>query len=88
MTRGNCKATITSNYRTTRLTPPNPTTTSNAYVGEIDGMSIAKDGRVFYAGRAVCSQGQAQITNWATPNVAPRLRHAARVGSEHDRRGH
>ncbi|MDA0161185.1 ThuA domain-containing protein [Solirubrobacter ginsenosidimutans] len=70
MTRGNCKATITSNYRTTRLTPPNPTTTSNAYVGEIDGMSIAKDGRVFYAGRAVCSQGQSQINNWATTNVA------------------
>ncbi|HEY6889389.1 MAG TPA: ThuA domain-containing protein, partial [Solirubrobacter sp.] len=69
MTRGNCKATITSNYRATRLTPPNPSTTSNAYVGEIDGMSIAKDGRVFYAGRAVCAQGQSQITNWATANV-------------------
>ena len=26
MVRGNCKATISSNYRTTRLTPPNPTT--------------------------------------------------------------
>ncbi len=30
---------------------------------------MAKDGRVFYAGRAVCSQGQTQITNWATANV-------------------
>ena len=69
MTRGNCKATISSNYVTTRLTPPNPSTTSNAYVGEIDGISIAKDGRVFYAGRAVCAQGQTQITNWATANV-------------------
>ena len=69
MTRGNCKATITSNYLTTRLTPPNPSTTSNAYVGEIDGISMAKDGRVFYAGRAVCAPGQAQITSWALPNV-------------------
>jgi glucose/arabinose dehydrogenase len=69
MTRGNCKATITSNYVNTRLTPPNPSTTSNAYVGEIDGISLAKDGRVFYAGRAVCFQGHAQINNWATANV-------------------
>src|SRR3954454_18783284 len=67
--RANCKATITSNYVTTRLTPPNPSTTSTAYVGEIDGLAMAKDGRVFYAGRAVCSQGQSQITNWATANV-------------------
>ena len=70
MTRGNCKATITSNYQTTRITPPNPSTTSNAYIGEIDGMAMAEDGRVFYAGRAVCFQGHSQITNWASANVA------------------
>ncbi len=69
LARGNCKATIDSNYVATRLTPPNPTTTSNAYIGEIDGESIAKDGRVFYVGRAVCSQGMTQTTNWAAPNV-------------------
>src|SRR4051794_5506458 len=69
LVRANCKATITSNYVRTRLTPPNPTTASNAYVGEIDGLAMAKDGRVFYAGRAVCTQGMTQITNWATANV-------------------
>src|SRR4051812_38349860 len=69
LVRANCKATITSNYVPTRLTPPNPTTTSSAYVGEIDGLAMAKNGLVFYAGRAVCSQGMSQITNWATPNV-------------------
>ena len=30
---------------------------------------MAKDGRVFYAGRAVCFAGMTQITNWASPNV-------------------
>jgi glucose/arabinose dehydrogenase len=81
MTRGNCKATITTSYQATRLTPPNPTLTSNPYVGEIDGMSIAKDGRVFYAGRAVCFQGHGtsstvsannpvpQFSNWTHPQV-------------------
>ncbi|HWK25609.1 MAG TPA: ThuA domain-containing protein [Solirubrobacter sp.] len=69
MTRGNCKATITSNFQATRITPPNPSTTSNAYIGEVDGVSMAKDGRVFYAGRAVCTQGQSQVTNWASANV-------------------
>ena len=30
---------------------------------------MADDGRVFYAGRAVCTQGQAQITQWTAANV-------------------
>jgi type 1 glutamine amidotransferase len=68
MTRGNCKATITSNYRTVRLTPPNPAQTNN-YVGEIDALAMADDGRVFYAGRAVCFQGQTQMTNWTQANT-------------------
>jgi hypothetical protein len=80
MVRGNCKATISSNYVATRLTPPNPTlpnntpaspatANANPNVGEIDAVAMADDGRVFYAGRAVCFQGQQQITNWAAPNT-------------------
>ena len=55
----------------TRLSPPNPTTpTSNPYVGEIDGIAIATDGRVFYTGRAVCSAGMTRSSsNWTLPNV-------------------
>jgi type 1 glutamine amidotransferase len=73
MVRGNCKATINSNYTSTRLTPPNTnasaTSSGHQYIGEVDGVSIAKDGRVFYAGRAVCAANQTQVTNWTQPNV-------------------
>jgi hypothetical protein len=77
MVRGNCKATINSNYSYTRLTPANPSTPSaplndenrdiNRYIGEVDALAMADDGRVFYAGRAVCFQGQQQYTNWTHP---------------------
>ncbi len=63
LVRGNCKATITSSYAPVRVTPQNPAGTIN-YVGEIDALAMADDGRVFYAGRAVCFQGQTQNTNW------------------------
>jgi len=68
MVRGNCKATINSNYVATQVTPRNPTGT-DSYIGEIDGVAIADDGRVFYAGRAVCAENQVQITGWSQPNV-------------------
>ena len=38
-------------------------------MGEIDALSMAADGRVFYAGRAVCFQGQQQFTNWTHPTT-------------------
>jgi glucose/arabinose dehydrogenase/type 1 glutamine amidotransferase len=79
MVRGNCKATINTNYTATRLTPQNPAVPNpappgdtpglNPFTGEIDGLAMAKDGRVFYAGRAVCFQNMPQITNWDLPNV-------------------
>ena len=79
MVRGGCKATINSNYTQTRLTPSNPTipaqpvseTTVNAnpYMGEIDALAMAADGRIFYAGRAVCFQGQQQFTHWTHPTT-------------------
>ncbi len=79
MVRGGCKATINSNYTQTRLTPSNPTVTAqpksettvnyNPFMGEIDALAIANDGRVFYAGRAVCFQGQQQFTSWNHPQT-------------------
>jgi glucose/arabinose dehydrogenase len=79
MVRGGCKATINSNYTTTRLTPPNPTVTAqplsdatanfNPYMSEIDALAMAQDGRVFYAGRAVCFAGQQQFTQWTHPTT-------------------
>ena len=91
MVRGGCKATITSNYTQTRLTPSNPTMPAqpmsdatanfNPYMGEIDALAMAQDGRVFYAGRAVCFQGQQQFTQWTHPHDRPRLRPDPRVRS-------
>ncbi len=69
MVRGNCKATINSNYVSQRITPQNPDANSNIYGGELTNMAIADDGRIFYTGRSICSQGYAQITNWDTANV-------------------
>ena len=79
MVRGGCKATISSNYTMTRLTPSNPTVTAqprsettanyNPFMGEIDALAMANDGRVFYAGRAVCFQGQQQFTQWTHPQT-------------------
>jgi glucose/arabinose dehydrogenase len=79
MVRGGCKATITSNYTQTRLTPSNPsvpaqplsdsTANFNPYMGEIDALAMAPDGRVFYAGRAVCFAGQQQFNLWTHPQT-------------------
>jgi glucose/arabinose dehydrogenase len=79
MVRGGCKATITSNYTHTRLTPSNPavpgqplsdaTANFNPFMSEIDAVAMAQDGRVFYAGRAVCFQGQQQFTQWTHPTT-------------------
>ena len=79
MVRGNCKATINSNYTHTRLTPANPTYPNqpmdsstanfNPFMGEIDALAMAEDGRIFYAGRAVCFAGQQQFTQWTHPTT-------------------
>ena len=41
----------------------------NPYMGEIDALAMAQDGRVFYAGRAVCFAGQQQFTQWTHPTT-------------------
>ncbi|MDA0136548.1 ThuA domain-containing protein [Solirubrobacter deserti] len=68
MSRGNCKATIDANYTATRVTPPNPAGLTS-YTGEIDALAMAKDGRVFYAGRASCFAGMPQVVDWQAADV-------------------
>jgi PKD repeat protein/type 1 glutamine amidotransferase len=63
--RANCKATIASNYKGTKLTEPNdPGQLNNT--GEPHGLTIAPDGRIIYIGRAA---GRPIITDWNNPNV-------------------
>ena len=91
MVRGGCKATINSNYTQTRLTPSNPTQPAqpvsdstanfNPYMGEIDALAMAQDGRVFYAGRAVCFAGPAAVHAVDASHDRPRLRSDPRVRS-------
>ena len=69
LVRGNCKATINSNYTSTRITPINPNNNSNQYTSELTKSALADDGRLFYGGRAICFQAYQQITNWDSPNT-------------------
>src|SRR3954469_1752098 len=69
MVRGGCKAGINSNYSGTRITPQNPSTASNDYYGEMTKSALADDGRVFYGGRAICTQNMVQIGNWDAANT-------------------
>jgi glucose/arabinose dehydrogenase/type 1 glutamine amidotransferase/PKD repeat protein len=70
--RGNCKATIDASYTAERLTAPNAFQGSTPesqldQIGEPHGLSIAKDGRVFYIGRA--DKGTSAPTDsWTAPD--------------------
>jgi glucose/arabinose dehydrogenase len=71
MVRGNCKATINSNYQATRITPVQ-SGQSNELYGEMTKSALADDGRVFYGGRAICFSGQSgggNQANWNNPTV-------------------
>jgi type 1 glutamine amidotransferase len=68
MVRGNCKASINSNYSATRITPVQATG-SNQFYGEMTKSALSDDGRIFYGGRAICFQGYTQIGNWDSPNT-------------------
>jgi hypothetical protein len=61
MMRGNCKATINSNYEGTRLTPPNSPGELDM-IGEGTHMDIADNGLVFYIGRATSSRSPTGTT--------------------------
>ena len=66
MVRGDCQATIASNYKIERLTEPNKPGQLDQ-IGEPHGLTIAPDGKVFYIGKAACPSGP--IPNWNDPNV-------------------
>ncbi|MGI5229749.1 ThuA domain-containing protein [Actinoallomurus sp. CA-142502] len=66
MVRGDCKATIASNYTTERLTGKNKTGELDQ-IGEPHGLTVAPDGKVFYIGKAACPTGP--IVDWNDPKV-------------------
>jgi glucose/arabinose dehydrogenase/PKD repeat protein/type 1 glutamine amidotransferase len=69
LVRGDCQATITANYRATRLTQPNQTGQLDQ-IGEPHGLTITADGRVFYIGRGgPMTGGPTPITDWNDPNI-------------------
>ncbi|CAM3145686.1 ThuA domain-containing protein [Saccharomonospora xinjiangensis] len=66
LVRGDCKATIASNYKVERLTGENLPGRLDQ-IGEPHGLSIADDGTVFYIGKAACATGP--IPSWEDENV-------------------
>jgi PKD repeat protein len=66
MVRGDCQATIASNYKIERLTGTNQTGQLDQ-IGEPHGLTIAPDGTTFYVGKAACPTGP--IVDWNDPNV-------------------
>jgi glucose/arabinose dehydrogenase/type 1 glutamine amidotransferase len=66
MVRGDCQATIASNYTVERLTQQNKSGQLDQ-IGEPHGLTIAPDGKVFYIGKAACPTGP--IPDWNDPNV-------------------
>ena len=66
MVRGDCKATIASNYEVQRLTGENaPGELDQA--GEMHGLTMAPDGTAFYVGKAACPSGP--VVPWEDPDV-------------------
>ncbi|GAB3498936.1 ThuA domain-containing protein [Amycolatopsis cihanbeyliensis] len=66
MVRGDCQATIGSNYEIERLTAENKDGQLDQ-IGEPHGLTIAEDGTVFYIGKAACPSGP--IPSWDDQDV-------------------
>ncbi|WP_442818637.1 ThuA domain-containing protein [Streptomyces sp. NBC_01320] len=66
MVRGDCQATIASNYKTERLTAQNQAGQLDQ-IGEPHGLTMAPDGKAFYIGKAACPSGP--ISSWNDPKV-------------------
>ncbi|MGW6504099.1 ThuA domain-containing protein [Nonomuraea angiospora] len=66
LVRGDCQATIASNYTVERLTAQNKQGQLDQ-IGEPHGLTIAPDGKVFYIGKAACTTGP--IADWNDPKV-------------------
>jgi glucose/arabinose dehydrogenase/PKD repeat protein/type 1 glutamine amidotransferase len=69
MVRGDCKATIASNYKVERLTARNATGQLDQ-IGEPHGLTIAPNGNIFYIGKAACAGNAVpQPNDWTNPNI-------------------
>jgi glucose/arabinose dehydrogenase len=66
LVRGDCQATVASNYRIERLTATNQPGQLDQ-IGEPHGLTIAPDGKVFYIGKAACPSGP--VVSWDDPKV-------------------
>ncbi|MBK1782704.1 ThuA domain-containing protein [Prauserella cavernicola] len=66
LVRGDCQATIASNYKMERLTAENQPGQLDQN-GEMHGLTTAPDGTVFYVGKAACPSGP--VPNWDDENV-------------------
>ncbi|MEO6087908.1 MAG: ThuA domain-containing protein, partial [Umezawaea sp.] len=66
MVRGDCQATIASNYKVERLTAANQTGQLDQ-IGEPHGLTVAPDGTVFYVGKGACPSGP--VVDWTDPKV-------------------
>ncbi|WP_323184011.1 MULTISPECIES: ThuA domain-containing protein [unclassified Streptomyces] len=66
MVRGDCQATIASNYKTERLTDQNQAGKLDQ-IGEPHGLTMGPDGKAFYIGKAACPSGP--IADWNNPKV-------------------
>lgn len=66
MVRGDCQATIASNYKIERLTGENQPGKLDQH-GEMHGLTIADNGTVFYIGKAACPSGP--VRDWSNPDV-------------------
>ncbi|MBP2326821.1 glucose/arabinose dehydrogenase/type 1 glutamine amidotransferase [Kibdelosporangium banguiense] len=64
--RGDCQATIASNYKIERLTGTNQPGQLDQ-IGESHGLTTAPDGTIFYVGKAACPSGP--IVSWDDPKV-------------------
>jgi len=69
MVRGDCQASIASNYKIERITPRN-TAGQLDQIGEPHGLTIAPDGKIFYIGKAACANNAVpQPNDWTNPNI-------------------
>ncbi|WP_420810130.1 ThuA domain-containing protein [Halopolyspora algeriensis] len=66
MVRGDCQATIASNYKIERLTGENKSGQLDQH-GEMHGLTIGPNGTVFYIGKAACPSGP--VRDWDNPDV-------------------
>ena len=70
MVRGDCQATIASNYKIERLTAAAATAGQLDQIGEPHGLTIAPDGTVFYVGKAACPGNAGRSTTGRTRTSA------------------